>query len=212
MALNHVNIAIKASEIRKPSQEMQVLTSRNHPDYYTPPKYANAVRVALGGIDLDPASCQEANQYVCANRIYTVADDGLSQPWQAKTVFLNPPYCDPRNQGTSRRLVTQLWINKLLHEIQLGNVSQAILLVSANWGYKWFYELFKTVPMACITHDLIKFIQPGQTPEQATPAKRATAFFGFGDIEDDRFYRAFLGLGILFFNDPHTWGTYYLPD
>src|SRR5262245_34651598 len=37
-------------------------------DYWTPAIYTGAARRVLGGIDLDPASCEEANQLVGAAR------------------------------------------------------------------------------------------------------------------------------------------------
>jgi len=50
--------------------------------WYTPEKLVGAARTVLGGIDLDPASSEEANKTVKATRYFTEADDGLSQPWE----------------------------------------------------------------------------------------------------------------------------------
>lgn len=38
----------------------------------------------MGSIYLDPASCAKANETVKAHRYFTIADDGLSQPWKAE--------------------------------------------------------------------------------------------------------------------------------
>ncbi|KAF0249162.1 MAG: hypothetical protein FD167_1433, partial [bacterium] len=70
-------------------------------------------------IDLDPASCKLANRTIKAKKIFTLADDGLVQPWNGR-IFLNPPYFNMK-----------VWVCKLLEEIELSRVSQAILLANA---------------------------------------------------------------------------------
>ncbi len=63
----------------------------NSDAHFTPPHVVEATSTTLGGeIDLDPASCASANTVVRAKRYYTVADDGLVQPWSGR-VFVNPP-------------------------------------------------------------------------------------------------------------------------
>ena len=52
-------------------------------EWYSPAEIVTAARDVLGGIDLDPASCDVANAVVQASRIFTVADNGLEQPWSA---------------------------------------------------------------------------------------------------------------------------------
>lgn len=57
---------------------------------YTPTEFADAARKTLGRIDLDPASCEPANDIVQAARYYTREEDGLSRIWGGR-VFLNAP-------------------------------------------------------------------------------------------------------------------------
>lgn len=59
-------------------------------EWWTPPEIVDPVR-ALWPIDLDPASCQEANRVIGAARFFTVKDDGLAMTWDAETVWCNPP-------------------------------------------------------------------------------------------------------------------------
>ena len=59
-------------------------------EHYTPAAIVEAARRTLGQIDLDPASCDEANAWIKAPRIFTADDDGFTKPWWGR-VFLNCP-------------------------------------------------------------------------------------------------------------------------
>ena len=72
------------------STETAARHSCDSPDWYTPAPFVDASRVVMGGIDLDPASDEEAQRTVQATRFYTVEDDGLVQPWCGH-IFVNPP-------------------------------------------------------------------------------------------------------------------------
>lgn len=68
-----------------------VVQSSETNEWHTPAVYVEAARRVLGGIDLDPASCDEANETVRADTFHTAGDDGLEHAWKG-TVWLNPPY------------------------------------------------------------------------------------------------------------------------
>jgi hypothetical protein len=63
--------------------------SKDAPDWQTPEDYVEGGRSAMGGIDLDPMSDDEAQKRVKAARYFTADDDGLKQVWYGN-VFLNP--------------------------------------------------------------------------------------------------------------------------
>ena len=67
------------------------LMSGHSDDWWTPPPIIDAARASMGGIDLDPASCSEANETVAAARWIGPPDDGLSRAWGGK-VWVNPPF------------------------------------------------------------------------------------------------------------------------
>lgn len=139
-------------------------------EWQTPSVYLEAARTLLGGIDLDPASCAEANQRVRAARYYTRADDGLSAPWYAR-VWLNPPY------GTTARNQSQqkVWSQRLILEYTQGTVSEAVLLVNAQTGELWFQPLW-AYPI-CFTRRL-QFHRPGGSIGKGPTHGSAFVYFG----------------------------------
>lgn len=88
--------------------------SMDSPEWYTPAVFVEAAREVMGRIDLDPASCEEANQVVNATEYFTEQEDGLKQHWH-ETVFLNPP----------GGLVPEFW-HKLIFEFERGHTRQAV--------------------------------------------------------------------------------------
>jgi ParB family chromosome partitioning protein len=154
-------------------------------EYYTPPEILNAARAVLGDIDLDPASCEDAQQNVMAHRYYTQHDDGLTKTWRGR-VWLNPPY--GKTNGRSNQ---DIWAQRLVAEYQEGNISAAILLVKAALGYKWFEELFREWPV-CFARDRLSFIL--ETGDDDGQSKQGTALFYFGP-NPQKFYRIFSAIG-----------------
>lgn len=97
-------------------------------EWTTPPAVLTRVVRCLGVIDLDP--CADAAHTVPATRHFTVAQDGLHQPWSGR-VFMNPPYGRPIGR----------WVSKLLAEVAAGRVTAAIVLVPARTDTAWFRQL-----------------------------------------------------------------------
>jgi ParB family chromosome partitioning protein len=139
-------------------------------EWYTPPNEVARVRQTLGGIELDPASCAEANKIVGAKRFFTKEDDGLGKSWHARTVFLNPPY------GKGGRLVP-LWVDKMIQEFTLGHFSEGVILVNSSTETQWFQPLL-AYPVA-FRAGRIAFLDPG-TLEPKNKPRQGSAYFYFG--------------------------------
>lgn len=162
-------------------------------EWYTQARYVQAVKEVLGGIDLDPASCAEANETVQATNYFCKEEDGLMLPWFGR-VFLNPPYSAEgaargMEPGRARKAVITQWIEKLIEDYKEGHVSSAILLTKADVKQKWF-QLLWNYPI-CIVQSRILFNRPGLPPEKH---QFGTAFVYFGDNQE-RFLEVFSEFG-----------------
>ncbi len=116
---------------------------------YTPPRYIRMARKIFGGvIDLDPASCQLAQQVVQATKYYTAEEDGLSRPWHGN-VWLNPPY--------SKGLITA-FIDKFCAEAVAGRITGAIILTNAGADTKWFHQFLSVCDTVYLTRGHVKFV------------------------------------------------------
>ncbi len=139
----------------------EILPVTKSAEWYTPPKYTEAARLVMGSIELDPASCAAANQIVKADRYYTKEQNGLDQDWQARTLWLNPPYGRTAKMQATRKSTIGLFIEKLLQSYEQGKVHQAIALVTTEVNAKWFYPLWQ-FPI-CIPDHRVTFLVPHKT-------------------------------------------------
>jgi ParB family chromosome partitioning protein len=132
------------------ASHQQINQSTNN-EWYTPGVYVDAARTVMGHIDLDPASCAYANETVRADRYYSQADDGLRQPWYGR-VWMNPPYGREEGEHDSNQA---RWTRRIIDEYLAGNVKEAIVLVNAVPGNRWFAPL-KDYPI-CFPDVRIRF-------------------------------------------------------
>lgn len=123
-------------------------------EWYTQPKYIEAAKEVMGSIELDPASCAEANAIVQAERYFTEQDNGLAQEWQAETVWLNPPYARTKTYQSGIRA----WVEKALRAYDAGTIQQAILLVTTEMNAQWIQPLYQF--SICFPNHRVKFISP----------------------------------------------------
>jgi phage N-6-adenine-methyltransferase len=153
-------------------------------EWYTPAEYIAAAREVMGGIDLDPATSEQAQQTVQAAQYYTAQDDGLALSWHGR-VWLNPPYSQP--------LIGQ-FITKLTEEHVAGHVSQAIMVTNNCTDTGWFHSAVRGVTRMCFTLGRIRFANP-QRPSGESPLQGQT-FFYFG-ADADRFAIIFGAFGFV---------------
>ncbi len=126
---------------------LQIIGDSTGNEWWTPAPYIESVRHVLGEIDLDPASCEEANRIVGAKQIYTEEDSGLQHPWTGR-IFMNPPYS-----------ANQDFAEKMCKEYKEGNVTEAVVLLGAHAiETKWFAPYWDFT--LCFTGHRIKFNTP----------------------------------------------------
>lgn len=170
-----------------PSRNQRVITASDSTEWFTPPAIVEAARRVMGGIDLDPASCAEANETVQATSYYTRDCSGLGREWAGR-VFLNPPY----GRNEQHRSNMAVWGQHLLAEVVAGRVTQAILLVGAYTDTELLQGLLRDRPV-CLTGRLA-FIAPGQGPQGANRFGSAIAYLG---PANQRFANEFAAFGVV---------------
>jgi ParB family chromosome partitioning protein len=151
-------------------------------DWYSPTEVVEAARRVFGGIDLDPASCAEANAVVKAARYYTRKDDGLKQPWRGR-VWMNPSF----------GRFAPLFAAKLATHYLEGAVPAAVAILAApSITTRWADALMSLNPVLCTPPERFVFRSLHQMVTQ-TPA-RGTVVLGLG-VDREAFTSEFGQLG-----------------
>ena len=135
-------------------------------EYYTPDRIVRLVRDLFGEIDLDPASCLEANQTVQARTYYTKHQDGLILPWFGK-VWLNHPF-DRRHNDT--------WVERLINSYEHGRVTEACCITWANVGSGWFNKLSHYPQL--YPYKRIHYYSPRGASRSAAPKASVITYLG----------------------------------
>ncbi len=87
--IKEINEGGKLAEVIK--RHVHVAQNSGQNEWYTPDEFLDLARQVMGGIDLDPASSEIAQQRVDAKIYFTQDDDGLNKDWSGR-VWMNPPY------------------------------------------------------------------------------------------------------------------------
>lgn len=125
------------NDLRYRSQDHEAQTQ------FTPAYILDPVCEALDGIELDP--CTTSDNPVGADRFYTAEDDGLAQPWDADTIFVNPPYSKAREP----------WVERCITASQAG--SKVVLLIPAATDTRIFQRAIATAHSLVLIRGRVKF-------------------------------------------------------
>jgi hypothetical protein len=152
-------------------------------EWCTPAPYIEAARAVFGGaIDLDPASNALGQNVVHATHWYHKGDSGLIIPWEAGSVWLNPPYS---------RTLCPAFIEKCCVEFAAGRFDQGIVLTNSSTETGWYQTLLKSCSAICLPSERIAFELQGRAVEDN---RNAQTFFYLGD-KLQAFHREFSKFG-----------------
>lgn len=140
--------------------------AEHHPNQrqLTPAYVLEPIRALLGGIALDP--CTEPDNPTKADRFYTPPQDGCAMPWDAETVFCNPPYGEARDR----------WVARCIDE---GASRRVVLLIPAHTETKTFQTALRTCSTVVLIQARLRFGLVRENGRQEA-ASHGSALFGFG--------------------------------
>lgn len=156
-------------------------------EWYTPPELVDAARQAMGGIDLDVASCDEAQSWIQAKRYFTEQDDALTKQWQGR-VWMNPPY-----KG-------DMILAFVRHLISAHLVTQYCTITNAKTKTRFGQLLLNDCNAVCFIAGKVKFIPPANSGKTSSANPHASMICYRGDRIPE-FCEAFNGFGTTLFTD-----------
>lgn len=129
----------------------------------TPTYVLEPIRQLLGGIELDP--CTEPDNPVGAARFYHLPMDGCALPWDAQTIFCNPPYGEARDR----------WVDRCIAE---AHGRKIILLIPAHPDTRTFQKAMQACTSVLFAKGRLKFGVLRENRRQWA-ASHGSALFGF---------------------------------
>ena len=135
-------------------------------EWYTPERFILSAVECMGCIDLDPASCAQANRTVGAAAYYSKENSGLDKEWFGN-VWLNPPYA----AGLIRQFV-----EVAASKYEKGEFVQACALVNNASDTTWYHRLLNVSSAICMVKGRVKFIDKKGMPS-SSPLQGQTAFY-----------------------------------
>lgn len=136
-------------------------------EYYTPKEFADAARLVMGGITLDPASSETANRRIRAD--YYFDHHGLDKTWFG-SVWMNHPF---------NRVNNPLWINKLVNSWNAGEIDEACCITFAATSETWFRPLLSF--KQCFIHGRTNYYLPDGTKKTGVTKGSVITYLGDDD-------------------------------
>ena len=143
---------------------------RRRPDHHarqamlTPAYVLEPVRELLGGIELDP--CTEPDNPTGATQFYCLPQDGCILPWDARTVWCNPPYGEARDR----------WVDRCIEQ---GRHRKVVLLIPAHTETRTFQRALQACTSILLVRARLRFGVLRDNGRQEA-ASHGSAMFGFG--------------------------------
>lgn len=200
---NTDNIETDGAQIDIMSADRRVNQDSGNVEWYTPSWIMERIRRVLGGIDLDPASCEFANTIVQAKKFYTNDDDGLELEWSG-TVWMNHPFgkgekpckvykdkaklaaglspckkdaCKKRGYHIDYEIKGNThWINKLVDSVSSGKVTKAANICFASTSEGWFKPLYPQLQL--FLYDRVHFVDVNGVEQGGGTKGAVITFFG----------------------------------
>ncbi len=113
------------ARVRRPEVSHWGVGARD--ERFTPPDLLEKIERVIGAITLDP--CAHPKSKVRADRYYYLEDDGLAQPWQARTIYINPPYSSAAE-----------FIRKAHRAWKVGECEIVLALLQVQMHHHWVHQ------------------------------------------------------------------------
>lgn len=143
-------------------------------DWCTPPAIVQSVKEVFNGkIELDP--CSNEWSLVDAERSYALPrNDGLREPWDARTIYVNPPYGSDPVRGT--RIIH--WFEKIVQAAKTGAEVIALVPVATNTQH-WKRCVYPEASAICfLSAPRLRFYINGQEDPKGAPMSCAAIYYG----------------------------------
>ena len=167
------DVDVTTKNVTRKGAGRHVISDMKH--WGTPAKYVVAVTTALGGrIELDP--CSNSHSLVKATVAYSPPHtDGLHESWNFKTIFVNPPYGNDKENGTT----IKHWLEKCAHAHETYNSEVIALVPVAANTLHWKKYVFTKAHAVCFLYDTrLKFLENGKDGGKGAPMACAMVYWG----------------------------------